>query len=60
MAERHPAINGEGCRNEGEPLAREVESCERGNARLFFVVDVEVGGGSEDGAAFDGVPVAEA
>lgn len=59
MAERHPAIDGENRGNNSEPLTGEIVGFERCDARLLFVVDVKVGGGGKDRAAFGGVPVAK-
>ncbi len=59
MTERHPAINGEDGGDDREPVAREIERRDRGDPGLFFVVDVEIGGRSEDGAAFGGVLAAQ-
>jgi hypothetical protein len=58
MTKRHPAIDSEDSSDDREPLAREIEGFERRNARLLFVVDLEIGGRGKNGAALGGVPVA--
>lgn len=59
MTERHPEGDRDDSSDNREPLAREIEGFERRNARLLFVVDVEIGGRGKNGAALGRVLVAE-
>lgn len=59
MTERYAATNREDGSDDREPVAREIKRLDRGDTRLFFVVEVEIGGRSEDGTVFGGVLAAQ-
>jgi hypothetical protein len=59
MGRRRHALGWDKFERKRDALRACVRWRERGNARLLFIVDVEIGGRGDNGAPLAGIPVAK-